>query len=148
MACDDAGGLTFTTLESNWPAVRDRMMIQGGGKRFPGGRPSRAQADALPAGIEPASWRIDGAAARHATLREVVRAIDEVKHARVDVQRTLDRAQADVGDAVSVRGEAREAAGSIAASFGQDHAFGVFASVASTVKGMSRARVAALLTRT
>ncbi|WP_459624924.1 hypothetical protein, partial [Burkholderia sp. 3C] len=64
--------------------------------------------------------------------------------------RTLDRAKADVGDAVSARGEAREvreSAGSIAAAFGQDHAFGVFASVASTVKGMSRARVAALLTR-
>lgn len=147
VACDDANGLTFTTLESNWPAVRDRMMIQGGGKRFPGGRPSRAQADALPAGIDPASWRVDGAAARHATLRQVVRAIDEVKRARADVQRTLDRARADVTDAVPARGNVREAAGAIAASFGRDHAFGVFASVASTVKGMSRARVAALLAR-
>ncbi|WP_459624923.1 hypothetical protein, partial [Burkholderia sp. 3C] len=81
VACDDANGLTFTTPESNWPAVRDRMMIQGGGKRFPGGRPSRAQADALPAGVDPASWRVDGPAARHATLREVVRTLDEVKRA-------------------------------------------------------------------
>ncbi|MEK6349365.1 MAG: hypothetical protein V4764_17915 [Burkholderia sp.] len=153
VACDDVDGLTFTTAESNWPAVRDRMMIQGGGKRFPGGRPSRAQADALPAGIDPASWGVDSAAARHATLREVVRALDTVKRARAEVQHTLDRAKADVDGAVSSGGEVSkvgEAATAIAASFGQDRAFGafdIFASVASTVKGMSRARVAALLTR-
>lgn len=139
------GQIDFTVAESRWPTVRDHLMVQGGGKRFPGGRPSRAQVDAVPEAVDPARWRVTDRASQRAALRDVVRALDGLTQA----DRTL-RAQLDTAEQW-LRGETYEPAQatttirSVSDAFAESADFKVLSVVTSTLRGLSRGRVEALL---
>ncbi|MPV69147.1 hypothetical protein [Burkholderia sp. BE17] len=52
------GQVDFTVAESRWSDGRDHLMVQGRGKRFPGGRPGCVLTDAVPEAVDPARWRL------------------------------------------------------------------------------------------
>ncbi|WP_175885444.1 hypothetical protein [Burkholderia sp. BCC0044] len=141
------GQVDFIVPESRWPDVRDHLLVQGGGKRFPGGGPSRAQADAVSEAVDPARWQLVDRASQRAALRDVVRALDGLAQA----DRTL-RAQLDTAGQ-RVRGNTDELADaeasrvihSISGALTGPADFNVLAVVTSTLSGLSRARVETLL---
>jgi len=143
------GQVDFTVAESRWPTVRDQLMVQGGGKRFPGGRPSRAQADAAPEAIAPARWQVGDRTAQRATLRDVVRALDGLTQADRTLRSHLDaatsRLRGGMGDAAGP--QAARATRSMADTLGGSADFNVLSTVTATLSGLSRARVETLLKR-
>ena len=141
------GQVDFTVAESRWPTVRDQLMMQGGGKRFPGGRPSRAHADAAPEAIEPARWQVQDRTAQRATLRDVVRALDGLAQADRTLRTHLDAASGrlhrGLGEAAGP--QAIRATRSVADTLGGSQDFNVLSTVTATLSGLSRARVETLL---
>ncbi|KVO87675.1 hypothetical protein WL21_04640 [Burkholderia ubonensis] len=138
---DAAGALWFSVSESNWAAVRDRLAIEGGGKRFPGGRPSRVAVDEAPATIDPRRWRAGDRMAR----RDAARAIEVLQRARRDVEQVLRTA----GQAMREHGLDKEDAGGAARAFadaiGPQRGFDAVTVAAVAVKGISRERVVAVV---
>lgn len=141
------GQVDFAVAESRWPAVRDQMMVQGGGKRFPGGRPSRAQADAAAEAIAPARWQVGDRTGQRATLRDVVRALDGLTQAdralRSHLEAATSRLRGGMGDATGP--QAARATRSMADTLGGSTDFNVLTTVTATLSGLSRARVETLL---
>lgn len=141
------GQVDLTVAELRWPAVRDQFMVQGGGKRFPGGRPSRAQADAAPEAVEPARWQVTDRAAQRASLRNVVNALDGLARADKTLRTRLDtaahRLASGAGEAAGAR--AGNAARSVSNALEGPAEFNVLSVVTTTLSGLSRARVETLL---
>lgn len=141
------GQIDFTVAESRWPTVRDHLMVQGGGRRFPGGRPSRAQVDAMPEAVDPARWQVTDRVSQRAALRDVVRALDGLTQADRTLRAHLDtKGQALQGDkngpAVA---QAETDIQSVSDALAESADFKVLSVVTSTLSGLSRRRVEALL---
>ncbi|MEF9503658.1 hypothetical protein GJG85_34785 [Burkholderia sp. MS389] len=141
------GQIDFTVAESRWPIVRDHLMVQGGGRRFPGGRPSRAQVDAVPEAIDPSRWQVTDRVSRRAALREVVHALDGLTQADRTLRAHLDTAghalQGDKHGPAVVR--ATTDIQSVSDALADSADFKVLSVVTSTLFGLSRGRVEALL---
>ncbi|HGL4260777.1 hypothetical protein [Burkholderia dolosa] len=141
------GQVDFTVTESRWPAVRDHLMVQGGGKRFPGGRPSRAQVDAVPEAVDPAHWKLTDLASKRATLRNVVRALDGLTEVdrvlRVQLNNAAQRLRGDTHE--STDAQAMTVVQSVSGVLVEAADFKVLSVVTSTLFGLSRMRVDALL---
>ncbi|MFH5254441.1 hypothetical protein ACGTRS_24730 [Burkholderia semiarida] len=139
---DARGAPVFSVPEGEWDAVRDGMMIEGGGKRFPGGRPGRAAVAAGAGVIEPRQWRGGG---REATS-EISGAIDALLKARRNINRALETVEQsvrmvdapDVADAKTIMQDLHEA-------LGPQREFQAFAVTVSAFKGISGERVRSLL---
>jgi len=144
---DAEGEITLTVAETRWPTVRDRLMLQGGGKRFPGGRPSRAQADAAPEAVDPARWNVADRTGQRIALREVVRALDGLTRAERALNARLDAARGTLkeGLGASAGKHAIGAAQSVSTALDQPASFSVMKAVTSSLGGLSRARVETLL---
>jgi len=139
--CGVDGAPRFSVRESLWESVHDNLLIEGGGKRFPGGRPSRATVEAEPRGIEPRGWgRHDGNA-----RRDVVRALDTLLAVRRNVRQTLHRAHQAIRTDVSWDGDPARIAQSIGAALSPAGGFQSFAVMTATLKGISGDRVRRLL---
>ncbi|WP_412530579.1 hypothetical protein [Burkholderia lata] len=135
------GALRFSVRESQWESVRDSLLIEGGGKRFPGGRPSRATIDAEPDAIDPHGWsRRDGTA-----RRDVTRAFETLLAVRRDVGQTLERARQAIRTGASSDGDPAQIAQSIGAALSPAGEFQSFAVMAAALKGVSADRVGRLL---
>ncbi|MDF3079901.1 hypothetical protein [Burkholderia sola] len=141
------GQIDFTVAESRWPTVRDHLMVQGGGRRFPGGRPSRAQVDAVPEAVDPARWRVTDRVAQRAALRDVVHALDGLTQADRTLRAQLDTAgQALQGDRYGPAVvQAATDIQSVSDALAESADFKVLSVVTSTLLGLSRGRVEALL---
>ena len=141
------GQVDLTVAESRWPTVRDHLMLQGGGKRFPGGRPSLAQTDAAPEAIEPARWQVKDRATQRATLRDVVRALDGLARADKTLRTRLDtaahRLASGAGEAAGTR--AGRAADAVTNALEVPSDFNVLSVVTTALSGLSRTRVETLL---
>ncbi|MPV70262.1 hypothetical protein [Burkholderia sp. BE17] len=141
------GQVDFTVTESRWPAVRDHLMVQGGGKRFPGGRPSRAQVDAVPEAVDPAHWKLTDLASKRAALRNVVRALDGLtevdRSLRVQLDNAAQRLRGDTHE--STDAQAMTVVQSVSGVLVEAADFKVLSVVTSTLFGLSRMRVDALL---
>ncbi|WJF90799.1 hypothetical protein QS306_03800 [Paraburkholderia bonniea] len=137
--------LVLSTPEAGWPEVRDQLMIQGSGKRFPGGRPSRAAAAPLPAAIEPQKWRIDERQALRDTLRQVVQAQALVGGALSHTETLLHEASTQIQAGLHAGVAGRQGAQTFAQMLEPPLGYQTFAAIGSSLKGMSRARVNALL---
>jgi hypothetical protein len=137
--------MRFSVAEASWPAVRDGMMIEGGGKRFPGGRPGRAAVDAVPGAIEPRAWSVADRNAQRATLRSIVQADDRLGDARRSVKEALTRVEQAIRGGTSQAGRAGEMSNRFGDAIGKPDSFEAAAKVVSTLKGMNRDRVRALL---
>ncbi|WP_153099502.1 hypothetical protein [Paraburkholderia hayleyella] len=145
VALKDRQDLVFSTAEVEWPEVRDQMMIQGGGKRFPGGRPSRAATTALPGAIEPQNWSIGDRSAQRDTLRQVVRALEQVGQAQAQMNVLLEEASVSIQAGLRAGVDGRGGADAFAQALEQPTGFQVLAAIGSSLKGMSRSRVNVLL---
>ncbi|MGC1550545.1 MAG: hypothetical protein WA777_18640 [Rhodanobacter sp.] len=142
--------LVFSVSESRWPTIRDQLMLQGGGNRYPGGWPSRAKTEALPAAIEPRHWQVTDASAQRATLRRVMQALDQINTARTSVAKALDQAGSKMR-AVSdkqVSAAAQRVASEFATTLEQTGDFQRFATIGSALRGVTRDRVLSVLKET
>lgn len=141
------GQVDFSVAESRWPAVRDHLMVQGGGKRFPGGRPSRAQAEAAPEAIVPAGWRVTDRTAQRAALRDTVRALDGLMQADRALRGQIDTVaqRLRTGTSAPAGAQATQAAQLVSGALAEPADFNVLSVVTSTLSGLSRARVETLL---
>ncbi|WP_027782029.1 MULTISPECIES: hypothetical protein [Burkholderia] len=141
------GQIDFTVAESRWPTVRDHLMVQGGGRRFPGGRASRAQVDAVPEAIDPARWQVTDRMSQRAALRDVVHALDGLAQADRTLRAHLDTAgQALQGEKYGPAAvQARTDIQSVSDALAESADFKVLSVVTSTLFGLSRGRVEALL---
>ncbi|MCA8273584.1 hypothetical protein LGN17_13845 [Burkholderia sp. AU30280] len=141
------GQIDFTVAELRWPTVRDHLMVQGEGRRFPGGRPSRAQVDAAPEVVDPARWKVTDRVSQRAALRDVVHALDGLTQADRTLRAQLDTAgQALQGgkDGPAVAQAATDIQ-SVSDALAESADFKVLSVVTSTLFGLSRGRVEALL---
>lgn len=145
---DADGGVTLSSREADWPAVRDGFSVRGGGVRFPARQFHRLQASPETGALQPEAWRTDDAAALRNTLRELVPAQQRVQAALQQVQAQLeglDRATAADGSDLAAR---RDWATRFVQDFhqvGEQPAYAVFAALAPALQGISRDRVDALL---
>lgn len=142
-AVTDERELSFTTPESRWPELREQMMIQGNGHRFPAGRPSRATAEAIPPTIDPTAWRIGDATQQRSTLRNVVQAIDQINDARAALHHITVQASAALrADSSMLTGdEAEQIAGTFDATLEQTGDFRRFATIGAALRGLNGQRV-------
>lgn len=143
---DDQGRLVFSVAEQAWPAVRDTLMLRGGGIRWPTGQFSRVQAEAQPDGIDPARWSVDDADAMRATLAQATRALDAFTLARRRVDEVLHGA-AQSADAVLAQNAAERAAGfaDAFAALGESRSYRALNEFSGALAGIRRERVQALL---
>ncbi|MFC4762298.1 hypothetical protein [Dyella koreensis] len=136
---------TFSTLESRWPELRDHLMIQGAGHRFPAGRPSRATAEIVPPFIDPTSWQIDDTAGQRAALRGVVQAIDRLQRTRDSLDRLLAETDSDMRhDRAALAEDAKHAAPAFGEALEKTSDFQRFATIGATLRGLSEQRVRAV----
>jgi hypothetical protein len=142
---DGDGALVFSTSESNWPALRDQLMMRGGGNRFPGGQPVRVSAEALPGAIEPKRWSVAGQQEQRETLRHVVRALDLTATAHATVNGVLADAREAIRTGVRAGAEAKDAVPAFGALLERSGDFQMFATIGSALRRVSRQGVVALL---
>jgi hypothetical protein len=146
-AAGDDGSLRFSTSESDWPAVRDSLMVKGNGKRFPSGSYNRVRTDAESAAANPQDWSVSDPEAMRKTLQGAVQLAGRLDMAAREATAQL-RDLAGAGDAaVSTDAGARVA--DFAARFKSmatdDASFATLSQIAPATAGMDRSRVQALL---
>jgi hypothetical protein len=136
---DDQGALVFSTPESNWPAVKDSIAVSGRGK---------VTTDEVPASPAPQHWNVsDGSGATDSlrqSLREVVQALERVRHSQDAASTALSAATLQVSESQTPPPEVGLAAqdfASVAASTDYDSLL----ALSSALVGVSRDRVLALL---
>ncbi|RRN81019.1 hypothetical protein EIM50_04220 [Pseudoxanthomonas sp. SGD-10] len=147
VAADDAGGLRFSVQESAWPALRGQLLVQGGGRRFPSGWPSRVVAEPLAGAIDPAQWSVDDAGTRQDAFRQASAALIRAEHARNDMAAHLaaTAAQVRAGQPQATPAAMRQAADGFAAGLAGDAGFRRLATAGACLRGMSRQRVGSVL---
>lgn len=141
-ALDDHGQLSCRMQESRWNELRERLMIQGGGHRFPAGQPARVAAIPAPPAIDPSGWQIGNAAEQRTALRHAVHAIDHLQLVRDSLASALEQA----GGAIRAdrRVGARDAAdigSSLAGALKQTGDFRRFAAIGAILRGLNEQRV-------
>lgn len=149
---DAQGGVSLSTRETDWPAVRDGFSVQGGGVRFPARQFHRLQASPVPDALRPETWRTDDTDALRDTLRQLVPAQQRVQAALQGAQAQLDAQDQQLQDPLNPSGPSLDERQAWATRFAQDFQqvgeqppYAVFAALAPALQGISRPRVEALL---
>ena len=138
----DEHQLSCRMQESRWNELRDHLMIQGGGHRFPAGRPARVAATPAAEAIDPSTWQIADAAGQRAALRQAVHAIDHVQLVRDSLVRALEQAHGSIrGDSDMDGRDAAGLAASFAGALKQTGDFQRFAAIGAILRGLSEQRV-------
>ncbi|QAU23981.1 hypothetical protein EO087_08235 [Dyella sp. M7H15-1] len=139
----DERELTFTARESRWIELREQLMIQGNGHRFPAGRPARATAEATTVAIEPANWQTGTAAERRTTLRQVVQAIDHIQIVRDGLNHVLKRAGTILHSDSNVlaSSDAAQTAATFDVALTQANDFQRFSTISAALRGLNGHRV-------
>ena len=136
---DDQGALVFSTPESNWPAVKDSIAVSGRGK---------VTTDEVPASPAPQHWNVsDGSGATDSlrqSLREVVQALERVRHSQDAASNALSAATLQVSESQTPPPEVGLAAQDFASAAASTDYDSLLA-LSSALVGVSRDRVLALL---
>ncbi len=149
VALDDAGEPALSVLEAAWPTLRDQVLVQGGGRRFPSGWPARVTAEPDRARIAPLDWRLDGAEARRDAFRQTSAAMTVVEEVRTALLRALGDAAAAVYAEHRRPGRATlgAAAHAFAGALAGDSGYRRLATAGACLRGLSRQRVGSVLDR-
>jgi hypothetical protein len=146
-AVGDDGSLKFSSAESDWPAVRDSLMVKGNGKRFPSGQFNRVRTDAESGAANPQDWSVSDANAMRQTLQRAVQLAGRLDAASRDAAAQL-RDLTDAGN-TAVSQETGAGVADFAERFKSmatdDPSFATLAQLAPATAGMDRSRVQALL---
>ena len=142
-AITDDRELSFTTRENRWPEMREQLMIQGSGCRFPTGRPSRATMEAMSPAIDPLTWQTSDAAQQRSTLRNVVQAVDHIQIVRDGLHRVLTEAGSTIRtDSHALdRDEAAQMATAFDTALEQTGDFQRFTTIGAALRGLNSHRV-------
>ncbi|AKJ30342.1 hypothetical protein [Caldimonas brevitalea] len=143
---DTQGRLGFSTPETNWPAVRDGLAMQGGGIRFPSGRFHSVRTEPEPQAVRPEGWQGNDRAALRQTLQQVVDALDRVRRSRDAIQQALDEAARQVDPPVAaVEGSWASTFTAEFESASREPGYQLLSAIAPALIGIDRQRVMALL---
>lgn len=93
MARADGSDLVFSTEESNWPAITERLLVRGNGTRFPAGQFAHPRIEPLPPALAPQGWSLIDAEQQQRTAHAVDETLDQVTLARSRISQSL----ADLG---------------------------------------------------
>ena len=133
----DKGSLVFSAPETAWPAVRDSVAVSGRGRV--------ATDEALPA-LAPQQWPAGGgnADALRQSLREVVQALERVRHSQNAASNALSNASVQVSAASMPAPDVDIAAEDFAGAAANTN-YDSLVALSSALVGVSRERVLALL---
>jgi len=145
----ESGDLLFSVQESAWPALREQLLVHGGGRRFPSGWPSRVVVEPMPGAIDPAQWSVDDAGSRQQAFRQATAALIRAEHARNDLSARLASSAAQVyaGHEQVAPERMQQVAEAFTAGLGQEAGFRRLATAGACLRGMSRQRVGSVLGR-
>ncbi|WIT11378.1 hypothetical protein PFX98_21155 [Paucibacter sediminis] len=144
------GELQFSVAEAAWPVLREGLSLRGDGRRFPSGQLVRARLEPLGEALQPAQWRLDGAAAQRETLARLAQAQLQLQQARAGLSERVAGLQPVAGQAEE-RASAAAMQG-LAAGFAAEHGdaakpmdYETYAALAPALKGLRRECVQQLL---
>lgn len=143
----DAQGqeLVFSVVESQWPALRDGLMVKGDGRRFPSGQPVRARLEATPDLLQPQQWNVADAVGQRQALGQVLQAQPRLAQAREVLGEQLREVQEQAQPASGLAaGEAEALAGALQTRFQQGD-YAAQQALTSAVRGLHKQRVRQLL---
>lgn len=92
VSANQDGELVFATDETNWPAVRDALAVQGSGVRFPTGQLNRVKTEAEAPAVMPENWGTENVDVMRETLAQVMQALSHVEAALAKVRQELSSA--------------------------------------------------------
>ncbi|MFT4174676.1 MAG: hypothetical protein QM639_19065, partial [Rhodocyclaceae bacterium] len=141
---DGQGGLQFSTRETDWPEVRDSLLVKGGGQRFPAGQFNRPRTEAAAEALQPETWRVEGLQGQRQTLHAAAQAsllLDAAARAAGERLMTLARG-ADTGTTTAAQAATQAESFRALATRGD---FDALAAIAPATTAISRERVSALL---
>jgi len=132
----DNGSLVFSTGEAEWPAVRDSIAVSGRG---------RVATEEVAPQLAPQQWPAGGESnALRQSLREVVQALERVRHSQNAASNALSSASVQVSAASTPPPEVEMATDDFA-SAAQSTNYDSLVALSSALVGVSRERVLALL---
>ncbi|WP_024303361.1 hypothetical protein [Pseudogulbenkiania sp. MAI-1] len=144
---NDDGQLSFSVAESDWPAIRDRLTVRGGGIRFPSGQPQRVKTVAESERLSSSDWQVADHANVRQTLQRVVSALSQLRQAHSAIASAIEEARHSI-DQLSRMGEqswAEEFVADFNARLNQSGDYRSFLDVVPALLGLSRYRVISLL---
>lgn len=143
------GQPTLSILESAWPALRDQLLVQGGGQRFPSGWPARVNAEPIDARIVPTQWRVDDNEGRRETFRQASATLTVVEQVRAELSRTLGESVNAIyaGHHRAGRASLGAAAHAFAASLTEASGYRRLSTAGACLRGLNRQRVGSVLDR-
>ena len=132
----DKGSLVFSTAEAEWPAVRDSIAVSGRG---------RVATEEVTPALAPQQWPASAESdALRQSLREVVQALERVRHSQSAASNALSSASVRVSAASTPPPEVEMATDDFA-SAAQSTNYDSLVALSSALVGVSRERVLALL---
>jgi hypothetical protein len=133
----DNGALMFSTSEASWPAVQDSIAVSGRG---------RVTTEEVAPALAPQQWNggSGNADALRQSLREVVQALERVRHSQDAASNALSSASVEVAAAATPPPEVEIAAEDFASAASSTNYDSLLA-LTSALVGVSRERVLALL---
>jgi len=134
-ALDGQGQLVFSTLETDWPTIKDGIAVSGRG---------RVDTEETAPALAPQGWEIGNPDALRQSLREVVQALARVRRAQDAASATLSAAMARVAQPDLPLDELAVVAQDFSAT-AASHDYQSLLEITSALVGVSRERVLALL---
>jgi exonuclease VII small subunit len=145
----DRGEVTLSVAESDWPALRDGLVLRGDGKRYPNGELVRAPLEAQPDAMAPLQWQIRDMAAQRRSLALVLDAQTKLALAQGRLSGALTQAAEQLAPPDPQRGAAVR---SFVDSFAEraqsdpdDLDYATLAELAPALRGLHRGAVSQLL---
>lgn len=144
---DADGEPTLSILESAWDGLREQLLVQGGGRRFPSGWPTRVAAEPVPGRIAPAQWQVEDTDGRRETFRQTSATLTVVEQARTDLTRMLAESASTVYAEHRRPGRATlgAAAHAFAAALAEDSGYRRLSTAGACLRGLNRQRVGSVL---
>lgn len=144
---NDDGQLSFSVDEADWPAIRDRLRVRGGGIRFPSGQPQRVKTVAEAERLSTGDWQVSDHANVRQTLQCVVGALSQLHQARGAIASAIDEARGSIErlSRMDEQNWAEEFVADFNARLNQSGDYRSFLDVIPALLGLSRYRVVSLL---
>lgn len=144
---NDDGQLSFSVDEADWPAIRDRLSVRGGGIRFPSGQPQRVKTVAEAERLSTGDWQVSDHANVRQTLQRVVGALSQLHQARGAIASAIDEARGSIErlSRMDEQNWAEEFVADFNARLNQSGDYRSFLDVIPALLGLSRYRVVSLL---
>lgn len=144
---DSDGELRLSVLESAWPLLREQLLVQGGGRRFPSGWPGRAVLEPIAGPIACEQWKVDTRQERQQVFRQVSTLLIQIEHTRAVLSSVLGEGLQvlhggdEAPDPAAMQATARD----FAAILDRPGNFLRLATAGACLRGISRRKVGAVL---